>query len=64
MRRYQIPDAYEQMKALTRGRAIDHDHLVAFINQLAIPEEAKRQLIELTPEKYTGLAARLVKAFS
>ena len=64
MRRYQIPDAYEQMKALTRGRAIDHDLLVAFINQLAIPEEAKRQLIELTPEKYTGLAARLVKAFS
>ena len=64
MRRYQIPDAYEQLKALTRGQGIDSATLIQFIKTLAIPETAKEQLIQLTPEKYTGLAAQLVKAFS
>jgi adenylosuccinate lyase len=64
MRRYQIPNAYEQLKTLTRGQGIDSETLKKFINTLAIPETAKNQLISLTPEKYTGLAAQLVKAFS
>ena len=64
MRRYNIPNAYEQMRDLTRGTRIDGDQLRLFIKLLAIPEEAKKQLIMLTPEKYTGLAAQLVKAFS
>ncbi|MFC3907829.1 adenylosuccinate lyase [Legionella dresdenensis] len=64
MRRYQIPNAYEQLKDLTRGQGIDSDNLKKFINTLAIPEQAKEALINLTPEKYTGLAAQLVKAFS
>jgi adenylosuccinate lyase len=64
MRRYQIHDAYEQVKTLTRGRSIDKDKLVVFINGLAIPEETKQQLLALTPDKYTGLAVELVKAFS
>lgn len=64
MRRYQIPDAYEQVKALTRGRNIDKTELTQFIQQLAIPEETKTSLLALTPETYTGLAGPLVKAFS
>lgn len=64
MRRYNIPNAYEQMRDLTRGLRVDGDKLKAFIKQLDIPEEAKKQLLVLTPEKYTGLAAQLVKAFS
>ncbi|WP_419420602.1 adenylosuccinate lyase [Legionella sp. D16C41] len=65
MRRYQIPNAYEQLKTLTRGQErIDKTVLSNFINSLAIPESAKEQLLSLTPEKYTGLAAQLVKAFS
>lgn len=64
MRRYQIPDAYEQLKALTRGQGIDAENLKKFIITLPIPEQVKNQLINLTPEKYTGLAAKLVKAFS
>lgn len=64
MRRYQIPDAYEQLKALTRGQGIDAESLKKFISTLAIPEDAKKNLINLTPAKYTGLAAQLVKAFS
>ncbi|STX28353.1 adenylosuccinate lyase [Legionella beliardensis] len=65
MRRYQIPNAYEQLKALTRGQnGIDKNALIDFINSLEIPMPAKEQLLNLTPEKYIGLAALLVKAFS
>jgi adenylosuccinate lyase len=64
MRRYNIPDAYEQLKDLTRGQGIDETSLKKFISELAIPEQAKHALQNLTPEKYTGLAAQLVKAFT
>ncbi|ARG97179.1 adenylosuccinate lyase [Legionella micdadei] len=64
MRRFEVPDAYEQLKALTRGQGIDSESLKNFIKSLKIPEEIKIQLTGLTPEKYTGLAAQLVKAFS
>ncbi len=64
MRRYQVPNAYEQMRDLTRGRRIEKDRLLAFIKSLDIPEAAKKQLLTLSPEKYIGLAAQLVKAFS
>lgn len=63
MRRYNIPDAYEQLKSLTRGQGIDTDSLKQFIADLNIPEEAKQTLMNLSPTKYTGLAALLVKAF-
>lgn len=65
MRRYQVPNAYEQLKTLTRGQqGIDKESLQKFIMGLSIPEEVKKQLFELSPEKYTGLATQLVKAFS
>jgi len=64
MRRYSIPNAYEQMRDLTRGVRVDGDRLRQFIKSLDIPDEAKKQLLLLTPDKYTGLAAQLVKAFS
>lgn len=64
MRRYQIPNAYEQMRDLTRGLGVNRDSLTSFIQTLAIPDGAKQQLLALTPETYTGLAAQLVKAFS
>ena len=64
MRRYNIPNAYEQMKDLTRGTRVDGKRLQQFIQLLDIPDEAKKQLMVLTPHDYTGLAAQLVKAFS
>lgn len=64
MRRYNVPNAYEQLKALTRGHGIDEKSLKEFINQLSIPEDAKAKLLDLTPETYTGLATQLVKAFT
>jgi adenylosuccinate lyase len=62
MKRHGIEDAYEQLKALTRGKAgMDRDALHGFIRSLSIPQEEKQRLLDLTPAGYTGLAARLAK---
>lgn len=64
MRRYHIPNAYEQVKDLTRGQGIDQARLTEFIQHLNIPQDAKERLLQLSPQQYTGLAHILVKAFS
>lgn len=64
MRRYNVPNAYEQMRDLTRGHEVDHATLRGFIESLEIPNEAREALLKLTPSDYTGLASQLVKAFS
>ena len=61
MRRHAVPEAYEQLKALTRGRRLDAAALAAFIDGLAIPEEEKSRLRALSPATYLGLAARLAR---
>ncbi|GMV56688.1 MAG: adenylosuccinate lyase [Betaproteobacteria bacterium] len=59
MRRHGIADAYEQLKAITRGRGIDRAALHTFIAGLAIPEADKARLMALTPATYLGAAPRL-----
>ena len=60
MRRYGVENPYEQLKELTRGKGgITRETLHAFIAQLAIPEEAKQRLMQMTPHNYTGKAAEL-----
>ncbi len=61
MRRHGLPNPYEQLKALTRGKTITRDALRSFIAQLAIPDEDKQRLLAMTPASYTGLAASLTK---
>ncbi len=61
MRRYNVPEPYEKLKALTRGQSITRDSLQAFIETLEIPEEAKAELRELTPSKYIGNAVDQAK---
>jgi adenylosuccinate lyase len=61
MRRYAVPDAYEQLKALTRGRRLDAAALADFIDGLPLPQDEKRRLRELTPASYLGLAASLAR---
>jgi adenylosuccinate lyase len=61
MRRHGVPDAYEKLKAISRGRRVDRVALTRFIRGLAIPPEAKKRLLALTPAKYTGLASELAK---
>jgi adenylosuccinate lyase len=59
MRRYGIENPYEQLKDLTRGKAITREVLHRFIKTLAIPEPEKKRLLKMTPASYTGKAAEL-----
>jgi adenylosuccinate lyase len=61
MRRHGVPEAYEKLKALTRGRRLDRRQLAAFVRTLPIPTAAKERLLALTPAKYTGLASYLAR---
>lgn len=61
MRRYGVPHPYEQLKELTRGKGIEPEALLAFIDGLAIPDEAKGRLKAMTPASYTGKAAELAR---
>ncbi|UVA80405.1 adenylosuccinate lyase [Pandoraea commovens] len=61
MRRFGVPNPYEQLKELTRGKGITREALQAFIKQLAIPEDAKARLLEMTPANYVGIAESLAK---
>jgi adenylosuccinate lyase len=61
MRRHAVPEAYEQLKALTRGKRVDAAAVAAFVSGLAIPEAEKQRLLELTPAGYVGIAARLAR---
>lgn len=61
MRRYGIEKPYEKLKELTRGQGIDQRSMQAFIQNLEIPEDAKQQLLTLTPASYTGCAESLAK---
>ncbi|ARP82473.1 adenylosuccinate lyase [Bordetella genomosp. 8] len=62
MRRYGLPQPYEQLKALTRGKGITESALREFIQGLALPEDAKTRLLDMTPRSYIGLAAELARA--
>lgn len=64
MRRHSCPNAYEQLKALTRGNAMTQSTIQEFIKGLDIPAPDKEALLHLTPERYTGLAAELAQAIA
>ncbi|MCO5120991.1 MAG: adenylosuccinate lyase [Burkholderiaceae bacterium] len=59
MRLHGVPEAYEKLKALTRGKAIGPDEIARFVDSLEIPEEARSRLRSLTPATYIGRAAEL-----
>ena len=61
MRRYGLPDAYEQLKDLTRGRPIDAKVLREFIASVDIPPAERTRLLALDPSSYIGLAAELAR---
>ena len=61
MRRHGVPDAYEQLKELTRGRQMTRQTLHEFIDSVDLPDEVCARLKALTPSDYIGLAADLAK---
>jgi adenylosuccinate lyase len=64
MRRHGLPQPYETLKELTRGRRIDRRVIEEFIATLPLDDGAKRALRELNPKSYVGLAAKLVEQFA
>ena len=60
LRKTGSPDAYEQLKQLTRGVRITEDALREFVTHLRIPKKDKDILNQLTPANYIGLAPKLV----
>ncbi len=61
MRRYSVPEAYEKLKATTRGNTVTKEDLHKLINALEIPESEKTRLLAMTPGSYVGKAAELAK---
>src|SRR6266849_2814862 len=61
MRRHGVADAYEKLKAISRGKRLERRVLAQFVKSLPIPPEAKKRLLALTPARYTGLAAELAR---
>jgi adenylosuccinate lyase len=61
MRRHGLPDPYERLKELTRGKRMDAASMRVFIHGLELPEPDKQRLLEMTPASYTGKAADLAR---
>jgi adenylosuccinate lyase len=63
MRRHGLPDPYGQLKDFTRGQPITRELMQGFIRGLALPDEDKQRLLDMTPASYTGLAEKLARAW-
>jgi adenylosuccinate lyase len=61
LRRHGVADAYEQLKALTRGRTVSRETLHGFIESVDLPPPERARLLALKPADYIGLAAKLAR---
>lgn len=62
MRRYGVEEPYEKLKKLTRGeKGMTQEVMQDFIRKLAIPDNAKTELLALTPATYIGKAVELAQ---
>ena len=61
LRKNKYDNAYELLKEMTRGKKVALDEIRKFVEKLDLDKEDKVRLLDLTPEKYIGLASELVK---
>ncbi|MET3603864.1 adenylosuccinate lyase [Sphaerotilus sulfidivorans] len=61
MRRYGLPEPYEQLKAFTRGQPMTAELMRGFVAALDLPQAEKDRLLAMTPGSYTGLATALAQ---
>ena len=61
MRRFGLPQPYEQLKKFTRGEAMTRELMQGFIAGLDIPQAEKDRLLAMSPGSYTGKASELAK---
>ena len=55
-------NAYEEIKAKTRGQSIDQESYLKIVSDLNITDESKEKLKKLTPLNYLGIASKLAKS--
>ena len=61
LRKYGVPDAYDTLKALTRGKNISKEDIIKFAEGLEmLTDEDRATLVNMTPASYIGKAAELV----
>ncbi len=61
MRRFGLPQPYEQLKKFTRGEAMTRELMQGFIGGLDLPAAEKERLLAMTPASYVGKAAELAR---
>lgn len=61
LRYHGVADAYEQLKAASRGQAFTKESYLECVAKLNLPKDIKAQLEALTPQNYIGLASTLVR---
>ncbi len=61
MRRFGLPEPYEQLKKFTRGQPMTRELMQGFIAGLALPQSEKDRLLAMTPGSYTGHAETLAR---
>jgi adenylosuccinate lyase len=61
MRRFGLPQPYEQLKKFTRGEAMTRELMLGFIAGLELPAAEKERLLAMTPASYVGKAAELAR---
>lgn len=62
LRKYGVPDAYDTLKALTRGKNISKEDIQEFAKGLEIlSEEDRMTLMNMTPASYIGKAVQIAE---
>jgi len=61
MRRYSLPEPYEQLKKFTRGQPMTAELMRGFVAALDLPQHEKDRLLAMTPGSYTGMATELAR---
>jgi len=64
MRRYGIEKPYEKLKELTRGQDMSAEVIQEFVSKLDLPEQARKELLALTPASYIGNAVSQARSIS
>ena len=60
LRKYGVPDAYDTLKALTRGKNISKEDILKFAEGLEmLSDEDRETLVNMTPASYIGYAEQL-----
>ena len=62
MRYEGIPDAYEQLKNLSRGAKLNKDSYMRFVESLDISIKSQEKLLSLEPKLYIGISKELSKS--